>query len=149
MIYWFSACMNKMYWRNSQYSAERWLITPRVKGYSVTQLGSTANVVGMRTGSTAGHNLCHDLRSTGGSMRTFCSRIIGEGNSLTKGSSADPWTLPHEIRAVRSSMTHGTCVLIRPSKRMIYCNAHARGDLCIYSVASTPRYLREKLLHLS
>lgn len=74
----------------------------KVKGYSVTQLGSMANIAGLRArGSTAGHDLCHDLMSSEGAMMTSPSEIMGEGNSLTSSSSADPWTQPHTVRAAR------------------------------------------------
>lgn len=53
---------------------------PKVKGYSLTQLGSMANVVGLRTGSTAGHNLCHDLTSSVRAMMAFSNQIIGVGD---------------------------------------------------------------------
>lgn len=75
---------------------------PKVKGYSATQLGSMANIAGLRTGSTAGQDLCHDLKPSEGAMMTFPSEIMGQGNSLTSSSSADPWTQPDLVRAVRS-----------------------------------------------
>lgn len=75
---------------------------PKVKGCSVTQLGSMANIAGLRMGSTAGHNLCHDLTSSEGAMMAFPSKIMGEGNSLTSSSSTDPWTRPDIVRTARS-----------------------------------------------
>lgn len=74
----------------------------KVKGYSVTQLGSMANTAGLRTGSTAGPDLCHDLTSSEGAMLPFPSEIMGEGNSLTSSSSADLWTQPDKVRDGRS-----------------------------------------------
>lgn len=59
---------------------------PKVKGYKITQLGSTTNIAGLRTGSTAGHDLCQDLTSSEEAMMPFPSEIKGEDSS----SSADP-----------------------------------------------------------
>lgn len=75
---------------------------PKVKGDSVTQLGSMANVARLRTGSTAGHDLCHDLTSSEGAMMTFLGEITGGGYSLTSSSSADPRPQPDMDRAARS-----------------------------------------------
>lgn len=75
---------------------------PKVEGCSVTQLGSMANFAGLSRGSTAGHDLCHDLTSSGGATMTFPSEIMGGGNSLTSSSAADPWTQPDLVRGVRS-----------------------------------------------
>lgn len=36
----------------------------KVKGYNGTQLGSRVNTAGLGTGSTTGHDLCHDLGSS-------------------------------------------------------------------------------------
>lgn len=52
---------------------------------------------------------------------TFHSEIMGEGDSLTSSSSADPWTQPDMVRAGRSSMTEGVLLPFELSKRMIYC----------------------------
>lgn len=70
----------------------------QVKGYNVTQLGSMANIVGLKTGSTGGHDFCHDLTSSVGTMMPFNSEIMGEGNSLISRSSAlnQIWTVQQE-----------------------------------------------------
>lgn len=78
----------------------------QVKGYNVTQLGSTDETVGLRTGSTRGHDFCHDLTSSVGTMMPSHSEIMGEGNSLTSRSSADLlWTNPDLDSAARGWMT--------------------------------------------
>lgn len=63
---------------------------PKARGHGVTQLGSMANIAARRTGSTAGLDLCHDLTSSEGAIMTFLREIMGESNSLTSSSSADP-----------------------------------------------------------
>lgn len=54
----------------------------KVRGYGLTQLGSMANIAGIRTGSTAGYDLCHDLPSSEETLLTFLTEIMGEDNSL-------------------------------------------------------------------
>lgn len=70
---------------------------PKARGYSQTQLGSMANIAGIRTGSTAGYDLCHDLPSSEETEVTFLTEIMGEGNSLTSYSFADPGTHPNML----------------------------------------------------
>lgn len=69
----------------------------KVRGYSLTQLGSIANIAGIRTGSTAGYDLCHDLPFSEETAGTLLTEIMGEGNSLTSYSFADLGTRPNML----------------------------------------------------
>lgn len=69
----------------------------KVRGYGLTQLGSMATMAGIRTGSTAGYDLCHDLPSSEETTVTFLTEIMGEGNSLISYSFADPGTHPNML----------------------------------------------------
>ena len=119
---------------------------PKVRGDSVTQLESTADIAGLRTGSTAGHDLCHDLQSSEEIMMTFHSEMGGEGGSIPLAAAVLLTPGHSQIRCcVKHSDRGGAPSPFELSLRMIYCVTSGMGP--VYRQATEPnRWVRLVLL---
>lgn len=112
----------------------------QVKGYKATQLESTANIVGLRTGSTGGHDFCHDLTSPVGTARSCHGEIMGHQFpdqpliSRPALGKSQIWKVRQETEWQSAFFFHLNCL------RVIYCITSGIR-LSVYSDISTPSRL--------
>lgn len=107
---------------------------PQVKGYNVTQLGSMADIAALRTGSTAGHDFCHDLTPSEGATVTFSSEIMGRGQFPDQQLLSRPLDTTRYGQICKSlSDTEGVFFLLNGLKMIYYLTP---GERHVYSETS-------------